>query len=450
MSQNSTTPGTSSTASIRTILQLTMTTNDSAHINLSGDHNPLAPTNDEATSPTDPSSVATRRIISATYRTRKDFPKIELPVYDDTYYDPDDYLREVEAEFDLYEYGLQERRMLLGRAMKKGMKKLKSWYANEGVEYQGYEELKDAFREAFEVTGRAAVMETGERLKKVKQGRDDVRTYAATFGQKLRRHQHARASAGYPAQDELSAVDQWCDGLSSEGMKEYVLLQEPATWLRAKTLSLEYEKKIYKKSEKYKGLQKTVTITDSTVEVEDEKPSSESSESSSSEEEKKTKEKKAKKEKKTVTVKTARAVSPVLTTRSLNDFKKTVTTESQSLLQKQKDMESKMDEITKGLADLTIRLGESRNMLATQDARGSNNRGNQFNMSEMTCYRCQQKGHISRGCTNPVKCARCMKGHATRDHDSTQNIMMLKKEEELEKLKRKINEWEDEKRKDFP
>ena len=81
-------------------------------------------------------------------------------------------------------------------------------------------------------------METGEWLKKVKQGRDDIHTYAATFGQKLRRHQHARASAGYPAQDELSVIDQWCDGLSSEGMKEYVLLQEPATWLRAKTLSL--------------------------------------------------------------------------------------------------------------------------------------------------------------------------------------------------------------------
>ena len=86
--------------------------------------------------------------------------------------------------------------MLLGRVMKNGMKNLKSWYANEGVEYQGYEELKDAFCEAFEATGRAAVMETGERLKKGQQGRDDVRTYAATFGQKLRRHQLPRASAG--------------------------------------------------------------------------------------------------------------------------------------------------------------------------------------------------------------------------------------------------------------
>ena len=128
----------------------------------------------------------------------------------------------------------------------------------------------------------------------------------------MRRHQHARASAGYPSQDELSVVDQWCDGLSSEGMKEYVLLQEPATWLRAKALSLEYEKKIYKQSEKYKGLQKTVTFTDSTVEVEDESPTSESSESRSTGEEKKIKEKKPRKEKKTDTLKTARAASPVL------------------------------------------------------------------------------------------------------------------------------------------
>ena len=93
MSETSTTPDTSSTTSIRTKIQLTMTANGSSLLNLSGDHNPLAPTNDKATSPTDPPSVATGRIISATYRTRKDFPKIELPVYDDTYYDPDDYLR---------------------------------------------------------------------------------------------------------------------------------------------------------------------------------------------------------------------------------------------------------------------------------------------------------------------------------------------------------------------
>ena len=46
-------------------------------------------------------------------------------------------------------------------------------------------------------------------------------------------HQHARALAGYPGQDELFVVDLWCDGLGSEGMKEYVLLQEPALWLRA-------------------------------------------------------------------------------------------------------------------------------------------------------------------------------------------------------------------------
>ena len=118
-----------------------MTANDSSHINLLGYHNQLAHTIDEATLLTDASSGATRHIISAKYRTRKDFLKIQLPVYDDTYYDPDDYLREVEAEFDVYEYGLQERGMLLGRAMKKGMKKLKSWYANEGFEYQGYEEI---------------------------------------------------------------------------------------------------------------------------------------------------------------------------------------------------------------------------------------------------------------------------------------------------------------------
>ena len=94
-------------------------------------------------------------------------------------------------------------------------------------------------------------------------------------------------------------------------------------------------------------------------------------------------------------MKTAQAASPVLTTRSLDDCMKTVITESQSLLQKQKNVESKLDEITKGLADLTICLGENRDMLATQDARGSKNRGNQLNMSEVTCYRCQQKGHIS-------------------------------------------------------
>ena len=68
---------------------------------------------------------------------------------------------------------------------------------------------------------------------------------------------------------------------------------------------LEYEKKIDKKSEKYKSLQKTVTITDLTVEVENESPTSKFSESSSSKKEKKTNEKNAKQENKTVTVKTA-------------------------------------------------------------------------------------------------------------------------------------------------
>ena len=32
-----------------------------------------------------------------------------MPVHDDTYYDSHDYLKEFQAEFDLYEYGMQEK-----------------------------------------------------------------------------------------------------------------------------------------------------------------------------------------------------------------------------------------------------------------------------------------------------------------------------------------------------
>ncbi|KAJ3047612.1 hypothetical protein HK097_011390, partial [Rhizophlyctis rosea] len=71
------------------------------------------------------------------------------------------------------------------------------WYTNDGIEYVAYRELKDAFREAFEVTGRAAVKHTEGKSKATKQGKADVGTYAALFGQKLGLHQHARASAGY-------------------------------------------------------------------------------------------------------------------------------------------------------------------------------------------------------------------------------------------------------------
>lgn len=34
---------------------------------------------------------------------------------------------------------------------------------------------------------------------------------------------------------------------------------------------------------------------------------------------------------------------------------------------------------------------------------------------ELVCFRCQQKGHLARACTNPAVCKHCSQNHLTRD-----------------------------------
>lgn len=332
---------------------------------------------------------------------RKNLPRFELPEYDSTVHDPEDYVREFERECELYEYDEPTMRALLARAIKKSKGRRADWYQEEGIELAEYDELKQGFIAAFGTGGRSAVVKTEAAWRATRQKNDDVRTYAAAFARRLRKHQYARRKEDYGEVGDRTIVDVWCDGLKSESMRTYVMMEDPRTWEEAKRLSLDFEQRVYKRSGKYKEKAKHV---ESDEEEHDEDISEDSEEE---------KEEKIRPRKKSPVKSTPKTIS----TKSFDEFKK-------NFEKKQSTQDKQMEELMKGVSELRIFLSKDRSESQQPYGQGAPRR-------DLVCYNCQETGHTSRVCPNPMKCRQCGGNHRTIDHQATARINALRTDEEM-------------------
>ncbi|KAJ3051108.1 hypothetical protein HK097_007921 [Rhizophlyctis rosea] len=328
------------------------------------------------------------------------FLVLNFPKYDAKVYEPEEYIEEFKSECNVYRHDDVTKRHLLGHAIREAKGKHLPWFIKEGTTIQDYKAFKKTFLEANRMTGRAAVIQSAKK--------------------QLCKHNHARESAGYLKVEDHEVVEQWIDGLTKEQMQDYVAMKDPEGFEEAKKHSLEYKKRVYCKYQK---------------------GTSDDSEDNSSEPEEETEvvvtEKTAGKTTKTNTT-TKNSPDEVHKIKWVKEVKKQIA----ELKNAQQPLDKKNDELTSSFRKLSINMAEMRSVVTSMacligyGTMNNLNNGGGINrqISEITCFKCQQKVHYASDCKNDPKCQHCGGKHLSREHrlfQQSATIKLLAEEERL-------------------
>lgn len=281
-------------------------------------------------------------------------------------------------------------------------------------------------------------MKAKKKWENSKQGKHDVRAYAALFSRRLRRLNHARGARQYGVMDSQSVMEQFCDRIESEKMRDHVMLNQPKDFEEAKKIAMEYEKKVYRRSKDTSSSSTTSSSSSSSSSDRDfEEERKGKKRKDMVKEKKKTEEEKKKKGRGRALVKEEQLPAE----NTLREVKKEIEQVRTKAEERASKMDKSVEELVKGMSELRIaiaqtrdeaRMGRNSAMEPSNNVVGAAAGGNALTMnrfSNVTCYNCQEQGHMAPRCPNPPKCRRCGKGHRTANHDVCVNLMQMQEDE---------------------